>query len=429
MRKPQKTTGEHIEEPMLDYAAILRSQISGSRNSLLALYRIADTVQDVKRCILTLRRNVFRRGAKVTGTDSGAANILLREKNQYGQTIADVLEEIEDDINIVDDAFLFMPFGARLPIRLDPSSTRFVVINNRLGGRFACPSCRQSSCDCGFEKLEVVLESDFGGEILDIFRDEFVHISRYSPSKLYGMSPITTVMEEILAVSGAARTLYKTFYQNKLPKGAVVVTTPDTEGFRAERREIRERLQDDPAYVPWLVLRSGQGQLGNAQSDVKFVQFGADVLDERSLKILDMLGKRISTLYGITAIEGSDTAISRLSEDLAQMRLIEDAQRAYNEKIFPFLVGRWGLDCEIRLELPAEFIEKQKIERLNQKSVIAARLYQMGFSVQASGDDITWSGSSIPGLNVVAGADVASGYMESGNISVSEKGAVRDDND
>lgn len=429
----KRDVGYHLSgDSPLDYSTLLRARMT-TREGQIYLYRIAEEVQDVKRSLLALRRNVFRRGIEVsTESDGRKLQILnlLRMKNRWGQNTVDVLEELEDDVNTVDDAFLYLPIvvgstRTQAPIRLDPCSTSFILTDNALGGVWICPACRAESCDCRLGKAEAIYETDFNGSKLKLFDEEVLHFSRYSPSKLYGRSPILTVLDEALAINGAAKALYQTFYKNKLPRGAVVVTTPDTEGFKAERREIRERLKDDPAYVPWLVLKNGQGQLGSQTSDLKFVQFGADLMDERSLKILKMLGERISSLYGVTAQEGSDFAVTRMSDDLTQSRFIEDAQRAYNERVFPFLLNRWGIDgVELKLSLPEEFLEKQRLERLNRKSIIAARLYQMGITVTATNDDITWDGVSVAGQNVSISDSENSDMLESGNISVSEGGRV-----
>jgi hypothetical protein len=428
---------------------------------LVDLFTITYSVPELRYAVMALRRGIFRRGyridkkfkAKCTKCDTEfstdvrkctvcgsstrepdprqlkVATDFFKQVNGWDQTLLDVLVEVEDDVNIVDDAFILMPrqyvelgdgqlFGKLQQIvRHDPSSIQYDLDATGVPGRRigACPMHRQevkqfdrdeqgnlkdnnnNRCSVCGRKLEPIrYVARFRHGTMYLFGEEVIHFSKYSPSKLYGYSPVLTVMENALSVAGADRNMYSVFYQRKLPRGMIISVTSDVQGFKAERAQMQEKMRQDPEYVPWMVLRDTQ----HGKPDTRWVPLGSDPTGSNMYQQLSgSLRSRLPMIWGVLSPGAGGTATGNLNDFQVMLWAIEDGQRPYNEKVFPRIMAALGCDdWKVELLLPEERLEEAQLMRYERRTNIAQKMYAMGFDIALDEDtnEIRWSGKSRP---------------------------------
>ena len=149
-----------------------------------------------------------------------AQKFLEQHVNKSEQLFIDVLKEMEDDLNIIDDAYLVMVKEYYLDnnntikmhrikeiYRGDPVT--FHLYTDDVGQRgvkgFTCLRHRNQvtqdkheCCEvCGSAMFPVHYVNRVKGEEQYFIEGEVLHFSKYSPSRLYGTSPIITLWNNV----------------------------------------------------------------------------------------------------------------------------------------------------------------------------------------------------------------------------------------
>ncbi len=364
-----------------------RPQTTADRRSLLDLYVIALNNADIRTATTHLRNEIFRRGIEwepafefrcgecgedystkkardmqfkcrkdgghLRGPDRAEIaqfERFLEKANYFQQSLTSVLRETEDDINVVDDAFLYMrkrysmtpdklaraqdpevddddirPDMEVMQIfRLDPTLVEFDLDRRGIPGmahhvcvfhrdavhdvplderwdeqwRGRCPECGLRTYPVYYRYIEQAgagAAASYMPMTLYLLSDEVVHWSRYTPSELYGYSPILAIYEKALTLIGMDRYLYDYFYERKVPQGVVTVVTDDVAGFNVTKDVVEARMQQDPHYIPWMAIssKSGQGRM-------EFVRFAYSLDELNYLPVRDEIRERIAGIYGVS---------------------------------------------------------------------------------------------------------------------------------
>ena len=148
---------------------------------------------------------------------------LERYVNKSEQLFIDVLRELEDDLNTMDDAYIVMVkeyfIDGNGKIRMhrvkelyrgDPVTMYIYADENGVRGTkgFTCVNHRDiiatephEMCEsCGSNLFPIHYVNRVGGEDQYFLEGEVLHFSKYSPSRLYGLSPILTLYNHIMTL-------------------------------------------------------------------------------------------------------------------------------------------------------------------------------------------------------------------------------------
>lgn len=359
----------------------------------------------------------------------------LDHANYFGQSLESILRQCEDDINVVDDGFIYFrckyeladheieraakdPFNPEFSpdrevmqiFRLDPTLMEFDMDDRGIPGQahHLCIFHRDSLMDvpmgegwdvewkgicvtCGLRTYPVYYKyseqqaSAYGpgrAKELYLIEDEVIHWSRYSPTETYGFPPVLSVYEKAMTLIGMDRYLYDYFYERRVPQGVVTVVTDDTAAFNATKNEVEARMQQDPHYIPWMAIasKSGQGRM-------EFVRFAYSLDELDYLPVRDEIRERISGIYGVSQIWMQSTegvgGLNNESQQLTVMsRVVEGAQRSYHTDVFPKLqrilkIGDWHL----KIRTPEETSELVEIQIMQAKASVAQTMQGMGFGI------------------------------------------------
>lgn len=331
---------------------------------------------------------------------------MLKQRNSMEQSFIHVLYEIENDLNIIDDAFLIlikeyhvdpetgevMFYRIKEVMRGDPIFMRIVSDKRGVrGGRYkVCPIHRdkvaypgqEEECEvCGNKMEEVHYVNMAGSGKTQYYIDgEVIHISKYSPSKLYGKSPVNTLWRQAMTLTAMDNYLYTAYQKRRIPKGIISVTTDNLESMKSFWKAVDEKMERDPHYVPKVGIESSTGRGG-----VNWVKF-MDTLEEMQyIAVRDEIRARMSAFYGVSNIFMIDNGKSGgLNNEGLQIlvtnRAVEFGQKVYTDVLFPRLLEEMGVtDWKLTLYPNEEEDEITRLRRDEMEVNLAQRMTMLGY--------------------------------------------------
>jgi len=403
------------------------------------IYHLAHNSTVVRTCTTQLKQEVFRRGytweesflRKCTDCgkehkspvskcgNCGSINLEKADENQLKyakdllggyvnkaeQMFIDVLKEMEDDLNIMDDAYLvmvkeyFMDNNGDIRMhrikeiyRGDPVTMH--IYSNELGERgvdgYTCLRHRtmlatnpSDMCEmCGSELHPVHYVNRVNGEEQYFVKGEVLHFSKYSPSRLYGMSPIITLWNQVTTLTAMENYVNSSYTKARMPKGLLAVQTRNMDSMRSFWRSVKEKMETDPHFIPVMGIESENGK-----GSIEWVKFMDSLKEMDYIQVKEDLRDRISAFYGVSKIFMSDNSASGgLNNEGMQIlvtnRAVEMAQTVWNNYVFPFITKEFGItDWELKLP-PSE--EEDEIAKLRKREIevnVAASIKNLGFEV------------------------------------------------
>ena len=360
---------------------------------------------------------------------------LMQDSNIYGQSLMKLMHIVEDDLNITDDGFLFLSFQydfgwvdgrerveskVRQIFRLDPVFMEFDIDKeNRPGfAHHICLLHREDLLDIpedqgwehewkgrcpidGYTTYPVLYRytpyrGTFGvnaGEqgpnprSLYLVKGEVIHVSKFSPSELYGYSPVLSIYEKALSLIGMDRYLYDYFFERQIPQGVITTVTDNPEGLEARKEQMLSEMMNNPHYIPWLAVSSKAGQ-----GKTEFTRFAYSLDELDFLPVQEHIERSVASLYNIPGLfMGYEDGVGGLNNESQQVtRLSRGAQLSqsvYNTSVLPVLLDAFGItDWELSLETAEESSEKFKIEIMQQKAAWAQTLAGIGFGIKYNQD-------------------------------------------
>jgi uncharacterized OB-fold protein len=330
--------------------------------------------------------------------------------NKSEQLFIDVLQELEDDLNIMDDAYIVMVkeyfLDGNQDIRMhrikelyrgDPVT--MFIYTDELGQRgtkgFTCVNHRNvihtephSKCDiCGAKTFPVHYVNRANGEEQYFLKGEVLHFSKYSPSRLYGQSPVVTLFNAIMTLIAMENYVNSSYTKSRMPRGLLAVQTRNMDSMRSFWRGVKEKMEADPHFIPVMGIEAEGGK-----GAVEWIKFMDSLKEMDYVSVKDDLRDRISAFYGVSKVFMADNTTSGgLNNEGMQIlvtnRAVQKAQTVYNNYVFPFLVKQFGItDWNLKLP-PSE--EEDEIAVLRKREIevnIAASVKNLGFEVDMDED-------------------------------------------
>jgi hypothetical protein len=336
-----------IEQLYFDW---LRQAYSYRRMFIQDLYLLAFDCSEIRTPLLHLKKEIFRKGFDewhpkfAVRCETCGINFRSREEakgheghklvepdisqiqrfddkwrnrcNIFGQSLESVLLELCDDLNIVDDLWLHLnkqytrvnnkTYSKVVEIRrIHPALMEFDLDKNGLpkNSHWLCRFHRDivqtkpGTCSvpgCGAELEPAMYVYNHRGGRVYLFEDEIIHESKFSPSTTYGYSPILTIMQKVLTISGMDRFLYRYFFERKTPTQMILTNTDDPQSLELERSRMESKMMEDPTYTPWIAVSN---RTGRGRTDV--VRLFHTLHEMDYLRIREEIRDRVAGIYGV----------------------------------------------------------------------------------------------------------------------------------
>ena len=404
------------------------------------IYHIVQQSTIVRTCITQLKQEVFRRGYKweekfalkcndcekehsnpvLQCSDCESTNLIKPDSkqleyakkflggyvNKADQMFIDVLKELEDDLNIMDDAYLvtvkeyYLDNNCKVRMhrikevfRGDPVTMH--IYSNELGergkGGYVCLRHRNrvhehetETCEvCNSELYPIHYVNRVNGEEQYFIKGEVVHFSKYSPSRLYGMSPIITLWNNVTTLIAMDNYVNSSYTKARMPKGLLAVQTRNMESMKSFWRGVKEKMEQDPHFIPVMGIESETGK-----GSVEWVRFMDSLKEMEYVAVKDDLRDRISAFYGVSKVFMNDaSAGGGLNNEGMQIlvtnRAVEMAQTTWNNYVFPFITTEFGItDWVLKLPPSEEEDEIAKLRLREMEVNIAGAIKNLGFEVK-----------------------------------------------
>jgi len=359
--------------------------------------------------------NCTKCGGEVRPADKAQleyAEALLDEDNRMGQSFLEVMREIEMDLNIVDDAYIILTkeyfvdpntgkpqfYRIKEITRADPIFMRIVADKRGVkGGKqytsLLDRSFRTSDKDekCPKTGLPVVpihymnLAGVGSGQVYT--EGEVIHLSKWSPSKLYGRSPVATLWRQVNTLIAMDNYVYAAYQKRRMPRGVMVIKSSNLETVERTARNIQEHLERDPQYIPTVGVETESGRGG-----LEYVRM-MDTLEElQYIPIKDDIRQRISSFYGVSNVFMNDVSGGGLNNEGMQIvvtnRALAASQNLYNGRLFPTLLAAFQIDEWEMVLNPHE--EEDEIMQMRRDEMAIRNMLQMkqaGYDARLRDDD------------------------------------------
>ncbi len=405
-------------------------------------YDTAESCSVLRSCILNIRQETFRRGYEILPLfeskcpscgeeyesrdtdgkcDACGGKLRLADKeeeqklthffkkvNFNDQSLLEVLNQFEDDLNIIDDAYLIvrkeyaqdasghiLMENPKEIIRASPIFMRIVSDpRGNLGGKWwICVAHRDKvseypgHCDCGMRLYPVhYISLKSQGSMNEpeeyFIKGEVLHCSKYRPTFLYGYSPVFTLWRMAFSLIRQEQWITEWYKSYRRPRQMLVASTKNRESLNASWDEMQQKVKNDPHYTPLLIIESETGK-----GAFEAVSLADSISEMQFIETRNEFRERIGQLYKVSPIfQGDVSTGGGLNNEGLQIvvtnRAVEDAQRIYHEKVFPWILKQFGiLEWEIKLLPSEEKDEMADLQREYQKILNAQGMATLGFDV------------------------------------------------
>jgi hypothetical protein len=392
-------------------------------------------------------------GGSVRKADKGQleyADALFRSRNQMDQNFIEILREIEMDLNIVDDAYIILTkeyfvdpqtkkpmfFRVKEISRADPIFMRIIADKRgvRGGSQYTSMvdrSFRTSKKDdlcpkTGLPVLPIHYMNLAGVGKGQVYTEgEVIHMSKWSPSKLYGRSPVATMWRQVNTLIAMDNYVYSAYQKRRMPRGVMVIKSSNLETVERTARNIQEHLERDPNYIPTIGVETESGRGG-----IEYVRM-MDTLEElQYIPIKDDIRQRISAFYGVSNMFMNDVSGGGLNNEGMQIvvsnRSVAYSQSVYNRVLFPRLLEAFDIDeWEITLHPHEEEDEIMHMRRDEMSIRNMIQMKQAGFEaklrdgVDSVGLDFDFSEAPPPTPEEIAAMQQQQGQQGGGQVQTS----------
>ncbi|AGM11964.1 portal protein [Haloarcula californiae tailed virus 1] len=346
------------------------------------------------------------------------------EQNSVGQTMVEVFKEVGWDIQSFDDGWLIferayktdgdgkvVDYDLKGVHRAPPDRMRYSIDENGAFGReyYVCVECRAknpetyqaqsdgSQCSCGnYTYPAYAVSTDKSGRSGNndpenfFIRGEFVHASEYEPSKYYGYSPILTLWDEASTLEKMDNWYREAYKERRAPRGAMIISSSNSESTRAFNKGEMEKLRNDPNYIPTFIDDSQNGEGGGKPID--FINLLETPAAMQHMEMREWFLDRISAKYGVTAVfqKGSpeNAGLSQSMEIQVSNRSADRLRKIFNTTFFPAIVGQLGVEgWEVEVDTVEEEDEQEEAQLTQTHLKMAKLALEIGAKVEWTAND------------------------------------------
>jgi len=236
---------------------------------------------------------------------------------------------------------------------------------------------------CNGELQPVHYVNKIKGEDQYFIEGEVLHFSKYSPSRLYGLSPIITLWNNITTLLAMENYVNSSYTKARMPRGLLAVQTRNMESMKSFWRGVKEKMEQDPHFIPVMGIEAENGK-----GSVEWINFMDSLKEMEYIQVKDDLRDRISAFYGVSKIFQNDASSGGGMNNeglqiLVTNRAVEMAQSVWNKYVFPFVTEEFGISDWILKLPPSE--EEDEIAGLRKREIevsIAGQVKNLGFEVE-----------------------------------------------
>jgi phage FluMu protein Com len=348
------------------------------------------------------------------------------EQNSVGQTLLELFKEAGWDIQSFDDGWLIferayetdedgkvVDYELKGVHRAPPELMRYSVDDDGNFGQeyYVCVECRATmgeeyqpqqhgeNCDnCGshtYPVYAVGLRNNSLGRGNNeqagsyFIRGEFVHASEYEPSRYYGYSPILTLWDEASTLEKMDNWYREAYKERRAPRGAMIISSSNSESTRAFNKGEMEKLRNDPNYIPTFIDDSQSGEGGKP---IEFINLLETPAAMQHMEMREWFLDRISAKYGVTAVfqSGSpeNAGLSQSMEIQVSNRSADRLRRIFNNTYIPAILGQLGVEgWEVEVDTVEEEDEQEEAQLTQTHLKMAKLALEIGADVEWTTND------------------------------------------
>lgn len=254
-----------------------------------------------------------------------------------------------------------------------------------------CPECGLPLFEAFYASVSTPMAFTGDGEYY-YTQDEVLHYSLYSPSRLYGLSPLIPLYDDIITLVLMTRYIGSYYRFGRSPRGIVWSKTANTESFLDIWQQILLKMQSDPLYIPALAFPSGFAGEGE-QSSLNFLKLNDSISELQYNEVRNELRRKIASYYGLSNLSINDTqGIGGLNVETQQM-VHEDIQLSLftnlvNSHLLPKMLKTIGInDYKLTLLSVSPKDEMRELDIESKKLEMAERFSRLGLKVSYDSDD------------------------------------------
>lgn len=302
------------------------------------------------------------------------------EVNGNGQTLKDLSQALERDLEIADNAYMLLLksyeidettreiSGERIAevLRIPPAQVAMIADSDgRIGyddnGNqiFVCPQydhrnkrLTQPYCDrCGIKAIPAVLEvnSVYSAAVpqpkrIVYGRGEVIWKSgKYKPDLLYGFSPIYAIWQKVMALAHMDEYVRKYFDKMRPPRGMLVIASRNYESFKKTWDTLQTKAQEDPYEIYPVLVESDRGGKGMAE----WIDFTGSLKELEFIEVRKEMRAIIASMYGVLPLYYGEMPSGWNQEGLQVTitnRTVKWSQEVLYEAFFSRLAHAIGVD-------------------------------------------------------------------------------------
>ena len=207
----------------------------------------------------------------------------------------------------------------------------FTCVNHR---NFISTEPHENCDSCGAKLYPVHYVNRANGEDQYFLEGEVLHFSKYSPSRLYGQSPVLTLYNNLMTLIAMENYVNSSYTKSRMPRGLLAVQTRNMDSMRSFWRATKEKLEADPHFIPVMGIEAENGK-----GAVEWIKFMDSLKEMDYVSVKDDLRDRISAFYGVSKVFMADNTTSGgLNNEGMQIlvtnRAVQKAQTVYNNYVF-----------------------------------------------------------------------------------------------
>ena len=365
-------------------------------------------ISDIHQLIFTTRaRKTFRGGFEIEANFEESSKDQkkdvekwIRKCNNNGQSLKEVLQELDKDLNWADDFYFLClkDYGYNSDgkiiqadpkefLRLHPLSVELVLDQAKRLGRFHGehndadgqsrlaffnPKTRNNITDkdidpaTGKQNLQAHYRVSTEAGYKYYNESEILHKSAFNPSLTYGYSPMFSQYQKTLILMLQDSYIKKYYGDDKPTKGLLVFNTNNKDGLMKTFDQIRTATQKNPHGIKPIIAESADGR-----KPVEYIDM-AKTLNEMSYTATrEEIRQQIGAMYGVSTMFMNDMSSGGgLNNEGLQLTItnevIQDRQDLFNKTALKFMfeenLGFLDWEVTITPDIEQDLMAEQQLE-------------------------------------------------------------------